>query len=156
MNESLTEKEIIKLMRLKCYEQPEEGFFDDFFVEFKRRQAEEQQEPSWFSRLKGRVVASFEGVRAVRWAAGAGLAYAAVMLSVQFFHSSALRVNTGEAVEVRRASSAQGNPFEASFVVENSTDLPQSHVPVGGEIAEYQVVDFAQGADFQRVPSRYF
>ena len=93
----MTDKELQELIRLKRFEQPEEGYFDDFLTEFQQRQRSEilntsarglflERVKAWFGEL-GSVGSTKSG----RLALGAGLACAAcaaVAMTVHFLPSS--------------------------------------------------------------------
>jgi hypothetical protein len=76
----MTDKELQDLIGLKKYEQPEEGYFNDFLVEFQQRQRAEMLRTSARGLLVERVKARFSEFGAMRWVIGAGAAYAAVAL----------------------------------------------------------------------------
>jgi hypothetical protein len=76
----MTDKELQDLISLKKYEQPEEGYFDDFLQEFQQRQRSEMLNTSARGLLLERVKTWFSELGALRWVAGAGVAYAAVAL----------------------------------------------------------------------------
>ncbi len=76
----MTDKEIQDLLSLKKYEQPEEGYFDDFLVEFQQRQRSEMLKTSARGLLLERAKAWFSEFGVMRWVIGAGAAYAAVAL----------------------------------------------------------------------------
>lgn len=77
----MTEKELQDLISLKKYEQPKEGYFDEFLLEFQQRQRSEMLQTSARGLLIERVktwFGEFNTSRSLRWLAGGGLAYAAV------------------------------------------------------------------------------
>lgn len=78
-------EDLQNLLRLKNYEQPPEGYFDDFLDEFHSRQrsaAVSGANESFFSKLNG----WFQDLGAAKWAIGAGMAYA--VLALAFFGSN--------------------------------------------------------------------
>ncbi|MFT5905201.1 MAG: hypothetical protein ACI9E1_000795 [Cryomorphaceae bacterium] len=83
----MTDKELQDLIRLKKYEQPEEGYFDDFLVEFQQRQRSEMLKTSARGLLIERARAWFSEFGAMRWVIGAGAAYGAVALVFNFIPS---------------------------------------------------------------------
>lgn len=76
----MTDKELQDLIRLKRYEQPEEGYFEDFLQEFQQRQRSEMLNTSARGLFVERVKARFAELGSIRWVIGAGAAYAAVAL----------------------------------------------------------------------------
>lgn len=76
----MTEKELQDLIGLKKYEQPEDGYFEDFLVEFQQRQRSEMLKTSARGLLIERAKAWFSEFGALRWVMGAGAAYAAFAL----------------------------------------------------------------------------
>lgn len=86
----MTDKELQELIRLKKYEQPDEGYFDDFLVEFQQRQRSEMLKTSARGLLIERARAWFSEFGAMRWLIGAGAAYAAVALVFNFIPSPEL------------------------------------------------------------------
>ena len=76
------EDQLLRLLRLKRYEQPPEEFAKEFLEEFQRRQRTDIVRRSALSIVWERLTAWFEGLRrpAVLWTAG--LAYAALMLAL--------------------------------------------------------------------------
>ena len=80
MNEP--EKQVQNLIRLKRFEKPRDGYFEDFLEEFQsRRDEEEALKPSTVS-LGSRLADFFGGMNPGKWVVGAGVAYAALMLVV--------------------------------------------------------------------------
>jgi len=71
-------EEMRKLMALKRFERPPEGFVDDFLVEFHHRQRRELLQKSSLSLFWERLMTYFEGWSAPNW----GLAGAAAMVLV--------------------------------------------------------------------------
>ncbi len=76
----MTDQELQDLIRLKRFEQPEEGYFEDFLQEFQQRQRSEMLNTSARGLFVERVKVRFAEFGAMRWAVGAGVAYAAVAL----------------------------------------------------------------------------
>tara|TARA_B110000879_G_scaffold119406_1_gene158554 strand:- start:14618 stop:15058 length:441 start_codon:yes stop_codon:yes gene_type:complete len=83
----MTDKELQDLIRLKKYEQPEDGYFDDFLVEFQQRQRSEMLKTSARGLLIERAKAWFYEFGAMRWVLGAGAAYATLALVFNFIPS---------------------------------------------------------------------
>ncbi len=95
----MTDKELQDLIRLKKYEQPEEGYFDDFLVEFQQRQRSEMLKTSARGLLLERVKAWFSELGSMRWVVGAGAAYAAVAVVLHVM-ASEVAVDPGMASSV--------------------------------------------------------
>ena len=72
--------EVRDLLRLKRYEQPSEDYFEDFVDEFHRRQREELLKRSARSLLAERLSVWLREMGVAKWAYGAGLAYAVLMV----------------------------------------------------------------------------
>lgn len=84
----MTENELQDLIKLKRYEQPEEGYFDDFLVEFKERQRSEMLKTSARGLLVERVKAWFDfssGSNKLVFGAGAACAACAVFAMTLHF-----------------------------------------------------------------------
>ena len=93
----MTDKELQDLIRLKNYEQPEEGYFDDFLLEFQQRQRSEMLKTSARGLFVERVKAWFSEFGATKfmpWLAGGAVAYAVVALFV-----SSSSNNVGESID---------------------------------------------------------
>ena len=80
----MTDNELQDLISLKKYEQPEDGYFDDFLVEFQQRQRSEMLKTSARGLLIERAKAWFSEFGAMRWLIGAGAAYATVAIVLSF------------------------------------------------------------------------
>lgn len=78
----MNDQELQDLIRLKRYEQPEEGYYESFLEEFHERRQQELLTSSARSLLMERVSVWFSQLGAIKWVAGAGLAYAAVAVTV--------------------------------------------------------------------------
>ena len=79
----MTDKELQDLIGLKKYEQPEEGYFDDFLLEFQQRQRSEMLKTSARGLLIERIKAWFSEFgtsKYMPWLVGGGLAYATIAL----------------------------------------------------------------------------
>jgi hypothetical protein len=74
-----------RIIRLKRYEQPREGYFDDFLMEFHKRQRAELLRPSIGELLMDRIHAILSEIR-VPAMAYAGAATVAVVASVVILH----------------------------------------------------------------------
>ena len=89
-------EDLQRLLKLKNYEQPVDGYFEDFLDEFHRRQRESmvsQSSPSVWSRFSE----WFSDLGAAKWAIGAGVAYA--VLALGFFGTLADKGSSGVAKE---------------------------------------------------------
>lgn len=89
-------EDLQRLLRLKNYEQPAEGYFEDFLDEFHRRQraavVSSNGESTW-----SRFVSWFQDLGAAKWAVGAGVAYA--LLALAFFGTMGVKNSAGLAKE---------------------------------------------------------
>jgi len=74
--------EIRRLIRLKRYEKPGDGYFEEFLTEFQKRQRSELLQRSAHSLLVERVGTYFSGIGRRGWIYAAGGAYAVVMLGM--------------------------------------------------------------------------
>jgi len=123
MNNS--EDQIQKLMSLKRYETPSDGYFEDFLEEFQQRQRQELLKKSSLSLLSERVGTWFRELGSIKWVAGAGAAYAALTIGFVLYSSTT-------APEVNQ------NITPASFERAPSEPLP--------------FVDFQDGQNFRSQP----
>ena len=78
------DEEVQKLVRLKRYETPREGYFEDFLSEFQERQRAELLKKSSRSLFFERVGTTLRQVSSVRWVTAGGVAYAAIMAAIFF------------------------------------------------------------------------
>lgn len=76
------EEQIQNLIHLKRYETPRAGYFEDFLEEFQSRQRQELLNNSSMSIFAERVGTWFRELGSIKWVAGTGAAYAALMLGV--------------------------------------------------------------------------
>lgn len=76
------EEQVQKIVGLKRYETPREGYFEDFLLEFQQRQRSELLHRSSSALFFERVTTWFREIGSIKWVAGAGAAYAAVMLAI--------------------------------------------------------------------------
>lgn len=76
------EEQVQNLIRLKRYETPRDGYFEDFLEEFQSRQRQELLKKSSISLFAERVGTWFRELGSIKWVAGTGVAYAALMLGV--------------------------------------------------------------------------
>jgi hypothetical protein len=74
-------EQIGNLLALKRDERPEEGYWQDFLCEFHQSQREQAVKQSGLMSFVGRASEWFSDLGPAKWAYGAGLAYAALMLS---------------------------------------------------------------------------
>lgn len=79
------EGKIQSLVKLKSYEQPSDGYFEEFLEEFQSRQRQELLRKSSVSLLMERAGTWFRELGSIKWFAGAGVAYASVMFGVFLF-----------------------------------------------------------------------
>ena len=100
----MTDKELQDLINLKKYEQPEEGYFDDFLVEFQQRQRSEMLKTSARGMLIERGKAWFSEFGAMRWVIGAGATYAAVALVINFMPNKDVEEPTMVSTTIDRVS----------------------------------------------------
>ena len=73
--------EIQKLVALKRYEMPSDDYFEDFLDEFHRRQRADLMNHSARSLFIERAMVWFRELGAIKYAYGAGIAYAAIMIA---------------------------------------------------------------------------
>ncbi len=111
MNEP--EKQVQKLIRLKRFEEPRDGYFVDFLEEFRSRRNEGETSKGFLnSRVSG-------GVDNRKWFIGAGIAYAALLVVVLMWPNGP---------EAKQDSSRQPVIFEPKQPIRNSLTPPK--VPI--------------------------
>lgn len=76
------EEKVQKIIRLKRYESPPEGYFDNFLAEFQKRRDEEMQEKKSRAGIFSKGLAWFRGMGTGSLCIGGGLAYAAAIIAV--------------------------------------------------------------------------
>lgn len=76
------EEQIQKIIRLKRYEKPRDGYFEDFLEEFQERQRGEILHQSSRSLLVERADTWLRQVGVMKWLVGFGAAYAIVMIGM--------------------------------------------------------------------------
>ena len=87
-------EQIGNLLALKRDERPEEGYWQDFLCEFHQNQREQAVKQSGLMSFVGRASEWFSDLGPSKWAYGAGLAYAALMLSFVLTPREAGKENT--------------------------------------------------------------
>ena len=75
-------EDLERMLRLKRYEKPREGFYEEFFAEFQSRQRSEMLRQSAHGLLFERISTWMWGLGNRRWLYAGGVAYAAVMIVV--------------------------------------------------------------------------
>ena len=80
--------QVQKLIRLKRYETPRDGYFEDFLEEFQQRQRQELLKKSSISLLSERVSTWLRELGSIKWVAGAGVAYAALTIGFVLYSST--------------------------------------------------------------------
>jgi len=124
-----------KIIRLKRYEQPPEGYFDGFLREFHRRQRAELLRPSLYGLFKERFVLFLEELRvpAMGFAGAAAVASIACVVIVRLTPAS-----TGPTIQQVSYSTATSPLFigaprqQVSFP--SSTTPTQGILPVTGNL----------------------
>ena len=76
------EEQISKIVSLKRYETPRDGYFEDFLTEFQERQRGELLQKSSVSLFFERASTWLREMSSLKWVAGAGVAYAALMVGI--------------------------------------------------------------------------
>ena len=76
------EEQIQKIIRLKRYEAPRDGYFEGFLEEFQRRQRSEMLHRSSIGLFLERTGTWFRELGSIKWVAGAGVAYATLMAGI--------------------------------------------------------------------------
>ena len=89
------EEKIQKLIRLKRYEKPSEGYFENFLEEFQRRQRSELLHRSSRSLFVERGAAWLRQVGAIKWVVGFGAAYAIVMVGMMMWTKKGSEIDQG-------------------------------------------------------------
>lgn len=88
---SADEEKIKRIISLKRYETPPEEYFEDFLQEFQQRRKADAARCSPFQTFLERMTTRFREAGSLKWVAGIGIAYAAVMAALLLWpahHSS--------------------------------------------------------------------
>jgi len=133
----MTDKELQDLIGLKKYEQPNDGYFEDFLVEFQQRQRSEILQTSarglFLERLKT-WFSEFGVNNSVRWIMGGGLAYAAFTLFINLKSSDEIAENS--TINVNSAIESKVEDFD-----DVTNQVVYTSIPVSMEFAN--PVDFS-------------
>ena len=117
------ETQVQKLIRLKRFEQPREGYFEDFLEEFQsRREEDEVSKPSRAS-FGSRISGLFQDLNPGKWVVGAGVAYAALLIVIFAWPKGP---------ESRPDGSMQPVIFEPKQPVKNPVTPPKNPAPNPG------------------------
>ncbi len=76
------DEQVRKIVSLKRYETPRDGYFEDFLSEFQQRRRRELSQKSSTALFLERLATWFREIGSIKWVAGAGVAYAAVMVAI--------------------------------------------------------------------------
>lgn len=116
-------EDLQRLLRLKNYEQPADGYFEDFLDEFHRRQREAVANENGGS-LWSKFSEWFQDLGAAKWAIGAGVAYG--VLALGFFGTIGGKNSSGVAKETEdflpEGSSLQHVDLETKAVEDSTKD----------------------------------
>ena len=108
-------KQVQKLIRLKRFEEPRDGYFEDFLKEFQSRRNERETSKGFLnSRVSG-------GAGNRKWFIGAGMAYAALLAVVLMWPNGP---------EAKQDASRQPIIFEPKQPVRNSVTSPKAPVSI--------------------------
>lgn len=125
----MTDKEIQELISLKKYEQPDEGYFEDFLVEFQQRQRSEILKTSARGLLIERTKAWFSELGGVKWLVGAGVAYAAVTYLLNMDLKEPANPSSVASTVISQVRDDVSSDDTVSDVITNLRSTPES-VPV--------------------------
>jgi len=116
-----------KLLRLKSYEQPEDGYFDDFLGEFQNRQRSELLKRSSISLFRERLIVWMKELNFGKLATGGALVYALVMFAIMAWPSS-----TVEEVPIQVIPVSGYEPLELKISRVNRIEFtkPYHSIPV--------------------------
>lgn len=138
------ETDISKLLRLKRYEQPPPGYFDDFLHEFRRRQrAELLKQPMWqtlWERLM--AVAPTFRVPQMAYAAIVAAAIAASVMIMERPTGSNAVASTNAASSSQPAFSLTSKPVTISEAIPVATQLPPHFVLQPRPVSNEQPLSF--------------
>ena len=119
------EEQIQNIIRLKRHETPRDGYFEDFLDEFQSRQRSEMLHRSSVGLFVERVGTWFRELGSIKWVAGAGVAYAALMAGILLWPTG----NTNSVDPNRAPASFEGGvptPIEAPVTPEEESEVPPS------------------------------
>lgn len=137
------ESDISKLLRLKRYEQPPPGYFDDFLHEFRRRQrAELLKQPMW-QELWGKVMSMAPTFRVPQMAYGAIIA-CALVASVMIIERPETKIASGGPVPSSQqpAFSLTSKPVTIGEAIPVATQLPPHFVLQPRPVSNEQPLSF--------------
>ncbi len=158
----MNEKQLQELIRLKRYEQPREGYFDDFLKEFQQRQRAEILKVSARELFWERVKTGFAELGSMRWAVGAAAAYAAVALFVHMSSQAEPAANvaahaSGKAVNnVMTEEGGVSASGEVDFSVDHLAVLNESMVVNTVSSHLLSPVDLSDSQIISTEQARYF
>lgn len=140
----MTDNELQDLIKLKRYEQPEEGYFDDFLVEFQERQRSEMLKTSARGLVLERVRAWFDfSSGANKLVVGAGLACAACAVV-------AMTLNLMPKLQQHQQQQQLANHLDKlpTDVAETSSDMLMLSVRESTQVSSELVRDQLKPIDF--------
>lgn len=124
-------EDLQRLLRLKNYEQPVDGYFEDFLDEFHRRQRDSVAQASGGS-LWSKFSEWFQDLGAAKWAVGAGVAYA--VLALAFFGTMGGKNSDGVAKDTEdfllEGSSLQHVDLETKAVEDLTKDRSEKTLEI--------------------------
>jgi len=146
----MTDKELQDLIKLKRYEQPEEGYFDDFLVEFQERQRSEMLKTSARGLVLERVNAWFDfSSGANRLVVGAGFACAAcaiVAVGMNFMPKIQQQQQLASQLDKLPTDVAETSPEMLRLSIKESTQVSSELVR-----EQMQPIDFSQPEEDRRL-----
>ncbi len=96
-----------KLLRLKRYERPPEGYYEDFLLEFQHRQRADMLRRSAFSLWTEKVANWFWGFGSSKWVVGGATAYASLMIFAYLNNDPVDPLHAGEGAGAASPAAAQ-------------------------------------------------
>jgi hypothetical protein len=117
------EEQIQNIIRLKRYETPPDGYFEDFLDEFQRRQRSEMLHRSSIGLFFERAGTWFRELGSIKWVAGAGVAYATLMAGILLWQTG----NSNNVDPNRAPASYEGgapSPIETPAVPVEENEVP--------------------------------
>lgn len=99
--------DVEKLLRLKRYERPPEGYYEDFLLEFQHRQRAEMLRRSAFSLWTEKVANWFWGFGSSKWVVGGAAVYASLMIFAYLNNDPVESLQAGEGESATGSSAAE-------------------------------------------------